>query len=254
MDRIIKFLAHNGKINVVCADTTNLVEKARIIHDLSPVATATLGRVLTVTSIMGQNCKNKKDSVTVQINGNGPIGRIIVTSNSNAIVRGYVENPQVDLPIRDDGKIDVGGAVGNIGRISVIKNIGLKEPYIGISNIISGEIAEDFANYFAISEQNNTAVALGVLVNKYGVKRAGGYIIQAMPDATENIVEIIENNLKNIEPISTMLDKNFSLEEIAKIVTKDDKIKKVGEETKPDYRCNCSRGKMIKGLVSIRKK
>ena len=131
-DKIIKFLAYNGKISIVCADTTNLVEKARITHDLSPVATATLGRVLTITSLMGCEMKSEKNKLTVQIKGNGDIGTIIAVGKNNGVVKGVVHNPQVDLPLNEDGKLDVGGAVGNTGFINVIKDIGLKEPYIGI--------------------------------------------------------------------------------------------------------------------------
>ena len=154
-DKIIKFLAHNQKISVICADTTNLVERARKIHDLSPLATASFGRMLTITSIMGTEMKHQKDKLTVQIKGNGPIEMMVATTNYFPQVKGYVINPQVDLPLNEFGKLDVGGAVGQDGYINVIKDIGLKKPYIGISPLISGEIADDFANYFVHSEQRN---------------------------------------------------------------------------------------------------
>lgn len=184
-DKIIKFLAYEGKISVICADTAELVETARKIHDLSPVATAAFGRLLTITAIMGNEMKGEKNKLTIQMKGNGPLGTMLTTSDNFPRVKGYVSNPIVDLPLNDIGKLDVGGAVGNAGFINVIKDIGLKEPYVGICPLISGEIAEDFAEYFAKSEQKNTAVALGVLVDKNGVKSAGGYIITPMPDATE---------------------------------------------------------------------
>lgn len=171
-DKIIKFLAHNKKISVICADTTNLVEKARKTHDLSPVTTAALGRMLTITAIMGTEMKSVKNKLTVQIKGNGPIEMMVATTNNFPKVKGYVINPQVDIPFNEFGKLDVGGAVGNEGYINVIKDIGLKAPYIGISPLTSGEIADDFANYFVTSEQRNSAVALGVLVDKNGVKKA----------------------------------------------------------------------------------
>ena len=190
-DKIMKFLAYDGKISVVCTSTTELVEKARQIHDLSPVATAAFGRLLTISAIMGNEMKSGKDKLTVQMKGNGPLGTMLVTSDNFPRVKGYVSNPVVDLPLNDMGKLDVGGAVGNAGFINVIKDIGLKEPYVGICPLISGEIAEDFAEYFAKSEQKNTAVALGVLVDKNGVKSAGGYIITPMPDATDEEISKI---------------------------------------------------------------
>ena len=152
-DQIIKFLAHNGKISVTCASTTNLVEEARKLHDLSPVSTAVLGRVLTMTALMGCEMKNKTDKLTIQIKGNGPIGKIVAVSDNYPHVKACVTNPRVDIPLNEFGKIDVGGAVGNEGFINVIKDIGLKEPYIGVSPLTSGEIAEDFANYYQTSEQ-----------------------------------------------------------------------------------------------------
>lgn len=254
MDKLEKFLAYNGKINITCISTTELVEEARKIHDLSPLATATLGRCLTMVAIMGASLKSENDSITIQIKGSGPIGGITVTSNSNLKTRGYVEKPQIDLPLKQDGKLDVGSAVGNDGFLYVIKDIGLKEPYIGMSKLISGEIAEDFTNYYYISEQKNTAVALGVLVNKNGVKSAGGFIVSAMPDATEDELFILENRLKEAKPISQMLDENMSLLEIAKDITGDINIKTLEQEEKiPKYKCDCSKEKTEKALISIGK-
>ena len=157
MDKIEKFLAYNGKINIVAVETTQLVDEARKTHDLSPLATATLGRCLSIAALMASNMKSEEDKLTLQIKGNGPIGTITVTADNKGRVRGYVLNPQVDLPLKENGKLDVGSAVGSDGFIYVIKDIGLKEPYIGMSKIITGEIAEDFANYYYISEQKNTA-------------------------------------------------------------------------------------------------
>ena len=254
MDKIQKFLAYNGKIDITCIESTNLVEEARKVHDLSPLSTATLGRCLTMASLMASNFKDKNNILTLQIKGNGPIGGITVTADGMQRVRGYVEKPQVDLPLKENGKLDVGGAVGNDGLIYVIKDIGLKEPYIGMSKIITGEIAEDFANYYYTSEQKNTAVALGVLVNKDGVKRAGGFIVTSMPDATEDELFILENRLKEAKPISKMLDENMSLLEIAKDITGDVNLKVLEQEEKiPRYECNCSREKMEKVLASLGK-
>ncbi len=255
MDKIQKFLAYNGKVDVTCIESTQLVNEARKIHDLSPLATATLGRTLTMAALMASGLKSKEDKITIQIKGNGPIGGITVTADSMTRVRGYVQNPQVDLPLKPSGKLDVGSAVGNDGFIYVIKDIGLKEPYVGMSKIISGEIAEDFANYYYISEQKNTAVALGVLVNKDGVKKAGGFIITCMPDATDDEIFILENRLKEAKPISQMLDENMSLLDIAKDVTGDVNIEILNQEEKmPKYECNCSKEKMETALSSIGKK
>ena len=254
MDKIQKFLAYNGKVNITCVSTTQLVEKAREVHDLSPVATATLGRCLTMGALMAAGLKNEGDSITLQIKGNGPIGSIIVTSDGKLRTRGYVSNSQVDVELREDGKLNVGKAVGNEGFLYVIKDIGLKEPYIGMSKLVSGEIAEDFANYYYTSEQKNTAVALGVLVNKDGVKSAGGFIVSCMPDATEDELFILENRLQEAKTISQMLDENMSLLDIAKDITGDINIKILEQEEKiPKYECNCSKEKMEKALISIGK-
>ena len=254
MDKVEKFLAYNGKINIVAIETTDLVEEARKIHDLSPLATATLGRCLTMAGLMTSNMKGEEDSLTLQVKGNGPIGNITVTADTKGRIRGYVSNPTIDLPLKENGKLDVGSAVGKDGYIYVIKDIGLKEPYIGMSRIVSGEIAEDFANYYYTSEQKSTAVALGVLVNKDGVKRAGGFIVTSMPDATEDELFILENRLQEAKPISQMLDENMSLLDIAKDITGDVNIKLLEDETNtPKYECACSKERMENGLISLGK-
>lgn len=253
MDKIVKFLAYNGKINIVCAQTNELVEKALKTHDLSPVATAALGRTLTMASIMGSNLKGENDVISIQIKGNGPLGTIIVTADSKLRVRGYVTNPKVDMPLREDGKLNVGEAVGKDGFIYVIKDIGLKEPYIGMSKIITGEIAQDFTNYFFTSEQKNTAVSLGVLIDKNGVKSSGGYIVTAMPDATEDELFVLEERLKESKPISQMLDENMTLLDIAKDITGDVNIQIIEENLVPEYKCNCSKEKISEALISIGK-
>lgn len=252
-DQIEKFLAHNGKISVICANTTNLVEKARQTHDLSPVVTAAFGRMLTITAIMGAEMKNQKDKLTVQIKGNGPIEMMVATANNFPKVKGYVVNPQVDIPLNEFGKLDVGGAVGHEGYINVIKDIGLKEPYIGISPLTSGEIADDFANYFVSSEQRNSAVALGVLVDKNGVKSAGGYLINPMPDATEEEISKVEQAIFQAGAISKMLEEQLSLKEIAQKITGDDNIQTIQENIIPIYQCDCSKEHMADGLLTIGK-
>lgn len=253
-DKIIKFLAYNGKISITCIKTTDVVEEARKIHDLSPVATAAFGRLLTITLLMGEEMKGNGDNVTVQVKGNGPIGTMLAVSNNIPEVRGYVQNPNIDLPLNEFGKLDVGGAVGNEGYIHVIKDMGLKEPYIGVANLTSGEIADDFTNYFVNSEQRQTAVALGVLVDKNGVREAGGYLITPMPDATEEEISKVEKGIFEAGAISKMLDNNLSLSEIAKKVTGDKNIKVIEDNKVPKYKCNCSKEKMAEALISIGKK
>ena len=206
MDKINKFLAYNGRTNVICCNTTTLVEEARKIHDLSPVVTAALGRLLTVTSLMATDLKNKEDKLTIQIKANGPIESMVTVANSNNEIKGYAKNTVVDIPLNEDGKLDVGGAVGFDGFINVIKDIGLKEPYVGMVPLVSGEIGDDFANYFVKSEGQDAAVAVGVLVDKNGVKSAGGYIIKPMPDATNEDILKLEQNIFNAGSISKMLD------------------------------------------------
>lgn len=252
-DKIMKFLAYEGKISVICANTTELVEKARINHDLSPVATAAFGRLLTITAIMGNEMKGEKNKLTIQIKGHGPLGTMLVTSDNFPKVKGYVANPIVDIPLNEFGKLDVGGAVGNTGFINVIKDLGAKEPYVGICPIVSGEIAEDFAEYFAKSEQKNTAVALGVLVDKNGVKSAGGYIITPMPDATEEEISKIEQSIFKAGAISRMLDEKLSLTDIAKKVTGDERVKVIEENITPLYECDCSKEHMADGLATLDK-
>ena len=252
-DKIIKCLAHNGKISVVCANTTQLVEKARNTHDLSPVVTAAFGRMLTITTIMGTEMKSTKNKLTVQIKGNGPIEMMVATTNNFPKVKGYVVNPQIDLPLNEFGKLDVSNAVGYEGYINVIKDIGLKDPYIGISPLTSGEIADDFANYFVNSEQRNSAVALGVLVDKNGVKSAGGYLINPMPDATEEEISKVEQAIFQAGAMSKMLDEQLTLEEIAKKITGDENIQVLEENITPIYQCDCSKENMAKALVALGK-
>ena len=252
-DKIIRFLAYDGKISIVCSDTTELVEEARKTHDLSPLATAAFGRLATITAIMAQEMKNSSDKITVQVKGNGEIGTMLTTANNFPKVKGFVSNPHVDLPLNEFGKLDVGGTVGQDGYINVIKDIGLKEPYIGISPLTSGELADDFTNYFLNSEQRQSAVALGVLVNKDGVKAAGGYLINPMPDATAEEIYKVEQLIFKAGAISKMLDENLSLLEIAKKVTGDDNVKVVQDNIVPVYECDCSKESMADGLASIGK-
>lgn len=252
-DRLIDCLAYDGKVSIKCISSTDMVEEARKLHDLSPTASAALGRLLTITSIMGYETKEEKGSITNQIKGDGPLGMLTAVGESNGNVKGYVANPKLDLPLNENnGKLDVGTAVGKHGMLYIIKDLGIGKPYVGMTPIVSGEIAEDFTNYFATSEQTPSVIALGVLVDKNGIRSAGGYKLSLMPDATDEIISKIEEQVRKIDPVSKMLDEQKTLEEIAKEVTGDSNLK-VLAEINPEYKCNCSREKCEKGLIAIGK-
>ena len=206
-----------------------------------------------MTALIGCEMKSKNDKLTIQVKGNGPIGTMVTVSNNTPEVRGYVTNPVVDLPLNEFGKLDVSGAVGNAGFINVIKDIGLKKPYVGISPIISGELGDDFANYFVESEQTNSAVALGVLVDKNGVKKSGGYIITTMPDETSEDISNLEKSIYNAGAISKMLENNLSLEDIVIKVTSDKKSKVIFRDDSPKYKCNCDKERMKQAFMTIGK-
>ena len=253
MDYIVRATAANSQIRAFAITSREMVETARQHHNTSPVATAALGRLLTMGVIMGSDLKSEKDNITLQIKGDGPIGRMVAVVNKNLQIKGMVENPQVDAPLNEFGKLDVGGVVGYNGYVNVIKDIGLKEPYIGVIPISSGEIAEDFARYFTESEQTRSAVALGVLVDKNGVKKAGGYLLTAMPDATDEDITKIEKSIFEAGAISKMLDDNLSLVEIAKKVTGDKNVKVIQTDMHPIYECDCSKEKIEKALQALDK-
>ena len=258
-NKITKFLAHEKRVAVMCLDTTALVEEIRRIHDLTPTTTAVLGRVATVSSMMAHlNLKETSDNLTIQIKGNGPIGTIVsiceLEDLRTATIKVYADENKLELPLKENGKIDVGGAVGNFGFLNVIRQNDITNAkYNGIIPLISGEIAEDFTEFFAKSEQKPTALALGVLVDKNGVKRAGGYIINPLPDATDEDITKIEEAISNSKPISTMLDENLTLEEIAKIVTGDENIEVLKQDLQVKYKCNCSKEKFERGIRSLGK-
>ena len=251
-DRLVKFLSHVDMVTITCVDSTALVEKARKIHKMNPTPTAALGRTLTMGAMMGAMLKGEGEKVTIQILGDGPLGSVMVVANNKAEVKGYVSNAMAEAQELPNGKLNVGGIIGN-GSLNVIKDIGLKEPYVGNVPLQTGEIAEDFAYYYAVSEQVPSAVALGVLVNKNGtVKRAGGYIIQILPDTPDEIISLIENRLANIKSITEMLEEGMSLEEIATYVS-DDLNTRAIEEIVPEFKCDCSRERMEKALLTIGK-
>ena len=258
MDKLIKFMAYNERVSVVCANTTELVNKVKEIHDLTPTTTAAMGRFITICGIMGYtDTKENEDSITIQIKRNGPIGSMIcvVRKEENiSKVKACISNHLVELPLKPNGKIDVGGAVGNLGFLNIIrKNSITDSEYNGVIPLVSGEIAEDFTEYFAKSEQKPTVLALGVLVNKDGVLSSGGYMINLMPDATEEDIQNIEKALEGAPNISQLLLDNKSLEEIAEIVTGDKDVKVIQDDLKIEYECDCNKEKFEDGLISIGK-
>lgn len=258
MDKVKKYLAYDGKVSLICANTTRLIEEIRNIHDLTPTTTAVMGRVATICGIMGlTSTKESGDSITAQIKGTGPCGIIVGIAKRDeniSKIKMYMQNPFVELPLKPNGKIDVGGAVGDRGYLTVIKRNELTDKeYTGFVPLVSGEIAEDFTDYFATSEQNPTVLALGVLVNKNGVQSAGGYMITLMPDATEDEITKIEDAIGKAPSISELLSSEKSLDEIAKIVTGDENIQELEENFEIKFECDCSKEKFEKGLVSIGK-
>ena len=253
MGKLIRCISKMGDLTVMAADTTDIVNRAADIHKTSAVTSAALGRLLTAASLMGSSLKGKDDSVTVKLNGNGPAGTVLAVSDSSGNVRGYVQNPIVELPLNKIGKLDVSGAVGTDGFVTVVKDLGLKDPYVGQTPIVSGEIAEDITAYFAQSEQIPTVCALGVLVNPdLSIKAAGGFLIQLLPTATNETIDLVEKGLEGIEPISAMIDKSMTPEEICRHVLKHFELD-VLDESNPVYKCYCSRERTEKALISVGK-
>lgn len=252
-DYCIRVTTGNKEVRAFFASTKNMVETARGFHNTTKVATAALGRTLTATSMMGLMMKNKGDKITVIIKGGGPIGTILTSSNANGIVKGYVTNPDVEVENYANGKLNVAGAVGNQGTIRVIKDLGLREPYNGEYEMVSGEIAEDLTYYFTVSEQTPSAVSLGVLTRADEVEEAGGFIVQMMPDASEETISTIERNLTGIQSITQMLSQGLTPEDMMNIVLKDlepsilDKIE-VG------FECDCSKDRVAEVFAAIGKK
>lgn len=249
-DYIVRGTAADNQIRVFAATTRALVEEARKAHNTSPVATAALGRLLTGGVMMGSMMKGDKDLLTLQIQCNGPIKGLTVTADSQGNVKGYAYNPNVMLPPSDKGKLDVGKAL-DLGVLSVIKDMGLKEPYMGQTQLVSGEIAEDLTYYLATSEQVPSAVALGVLMNKDNtVKRAGGFIIQLMPFAEDGLAEKLEEKLKNMEPITALLEKGMTPEDIIDSVLGEFGVE-IMDTLPAQFYCNCTKERVEKAIVSV---
>lgn len=252
-DYIVRATAADGQIRAFAATTRNLVEQARSAHNTSPIATAALGRLLTAGGMMGITMKGEKDLLTLRIQGDGPMGGLTVTADAAGNVKGYVLNPAVMLPPNAQGKLDVGGALGN-GVLSVIKDIGLKEPYVGQTILVSGEIAEDLTYYYATSEQTPSSVALGVLMNKDNtVRQAGGFMIQLLPGASEEAIESLEKKLGEIHSITSLLDAGNTPEMILKHIFEEFDLQ-ILDKSPVKFHCNCEKSRVEKALISIGKK
>lgn len=251
MGKLIRCITSDGAIMATALNSTDIVNTAEKYHKTSAVMTAALGRLLTATSIMGNMMKGKDHTVTVKINGGGPGGAVVAVADSNGDVRGYVGDSNVELPLKENGKLDVGGAVGKDGLIYVIKDIGLKEPFSGSVPLVSGEIAEDITAYYAISEQIPTVCSLGVLVDTdLSVKKSGGILIQLLPGADEKTIDKLEENLKHVRPITTMMDEGMSVKEIL-FQMLDGFETEVLYEQEVNYICPCSRDRTIKMISGI---
>lgn len=252
-DIIIRGNEKNGKIRFFGAITTKLVNDAVKIHMTSPVVSAAFGRTLTAASMMGTMIKGEDETLSIQIRGDGPLEGVVAVANSKSEVKGYVLNNMVDLPLNSNGKLDVGGAIGR-GYLTVVRDLGLKEPYVGRVELQSGEIADDLTYYFASSEQIPSVVALGVLVDRdYSIRAAGGYIVQLMPGAEESDIEILEKNIAEALSVTNMLDSGMDIEGIMEKVL-DGFEYEVTERNMPAYKCNCNKDSIKRALASIGKK
>lgn len=251
MGKLIRCITSCGQVMATAVDTTDIVARAEEIHTTSAVVTAALGRLLTAGSMMGNMLKGKDDSITLKIAGGGPIGSLIVAADFNGDVRGYVQNPVVELPLNSKGKLDVGGAVGKDGFLYVLKDLGLKEPFSGTVPLVSGEIAEDITSYYALSEQIPTVCALGVLVNPdLSVKAAGGYIIQLLPAAEDSTIDKLEESIKKMKPVTTMLSSGMTPEEIIRTALSEFDVEVLYEQD-IEYKCNCSRERVSRAIISL---
>lgn len=252
-DRIVRAISTDGMVQAAAICSRDLTERARQIHKTLPVATAALGRALAAASMMGNALKSDGASLTLQFKGGGPLGTVLAVSDNEGCVRGYVTNPHTDLPLRPDGKLDVGGAVGHDGTLTVIKDLHMKEPYVGTIDLLGGEIAEDVAGYFLESEQIPTACALGVLVDRdQSVKSAGGYLIQLMPGAGEDTIAKVEGGVMAAGPVSAILEQNDDPEALLRTVMSDFDLK-ILETCPVSYKCYCSRQRVERALISLGK-
>ena len=251
MSKMIRSISKDGSVLCCAVDATDMIARMEQIHHPSAVVTAALGRLTIAASMMGSMLKHEDDSLTLRINGGGPCGTLMAVGSSMGNVKSWVQNPYVELPLNDQGKLDVRGAVGTDGVFSVVKDIGLKEPYIGQVPIVSGEIGEDVTSYYATSEQTPTACGLGVLVNPdLTVRAAGGYLIQLLPFADEACIDVLEENLKNAKPVSAMIDEGMTPEQICETMLKGLEPE-VLDTFDASYSCDCSKERVSKALISL---
>lgn len=251
-DYMIRAIAAGGQVRAFAADTRETVEYARAAHNTSPVVTAGLGRLLTAGSMMGSMMKGERDVLTLKAEGSGPVGHYLVTADSHGNVKGYAANPDVILPANEAGKLDVAGSLG-VGLLTVIKDLGLKEPYTGTCELITGEIADDITYYFATSEQTPSSVGLGVLMTKENtVNVAGGFIIQIMPDATDETISAVEEKITSITSVTGMLEKGMTPEDILQYILGDLELE-ILDKTEVAFVCDCSKEKVSKALAAINK-
>ena len=252
MDRIIRCITSDGAVMAAAIASSDLVDTAQRIHGTSAVGTAALGRLLTASSVMGAMLKVNGATVTLRINGGGPLGTVTAIADSRGYCRGYVEHPEVDLPLRPDGKLDVRGAIGTDGRLAVIRDMGSGEPYTGQVEIVSGEIAEDITSYYAVSEQIPTVCALGVLVGRedHRVMLAGGLLIQVLPGADDAAISKLEQNVSTLEPVTTMLAKGMTIEEICRTALAGFEME-ILDEYKVGYACDCSRERVVRAISTL---
>ena len=251
MGKIVRTISRDGMVMCCAVDSTDAVARMEQIHKTSAVVTAAEGRLLTAASIMGTMLKSANDSVTLRVERNGPVGMLIAVSDGSGNVKGYVGNPIVEIPLKPSGKLDVSGAVGEDGFLYVIKDMGMKEPYVGQVPIVSGEIAEDITNYYATSEQIPTVCGLGVLVNPdLTVSAAGGYLLQLLPGADEEIISHVEENIKKLPPVSSMISQGMTPQQIA-FAALDGFEPNVIDEYEMGYVCDCSRARVERALISL---
>ena len=251
MATLTRALSADGSVMAMAMDSTDIAARIEAIHHTSAVMTAAAGRLATAASMMGLLLKGAGDSLTLRLDGGGPAGTIIAVSDSCGNVKAYAQNPVVELPLNSKRKLDVAGAVGRSGYLSVIKDLGLKEPYSGQTPIVSGEIAEDITNYYAVSEQTPTVCALGVLVNPdLTVRAAGGFLVQLLPFAGQEVIDVLERNISGIQPVSAMIDQEMTPEEICRLVLAGLDPQTTGS-CSPTYRCDCSQERVERAVVSL---
>ncbi len=253
MSKLVRCISDDGTLMIMAADTSDIVFEAQKIHSTSKVCTAAMGRLLTAAVMMGSMLKGDNDSLTLRINGNGPCGSVIAVCDSHGRAKSYISDGNVELPLNKKGKLDVGAAVGTDGSLTVIKDLGLSEPYVGQVPIVSGEIAEDITSYYATSEQTPTVCALGVLVNPdKTVAYAGGFMIQLLPTAADDTIDKVERCIKDIKSVTDMMKDGLTPEQICHTVLPEFNIE-VLDEQEPVYECNCSREKVIRAIISAGK-